>query len=296
MPDLFHTLHERDLGFLKIIAAAWGLEIEAPDAETALPLLVTGMSNRLLAQEIIETLPDAARQAVHALLNNEGQLSWSLFTRRFGEVRSLGAGKRDRERPDLHPASPAEILWYRGLIGRAFFNLPPEPQEYAYIPKDLLALLEPLNLANAGHFGAPALFDGYTHIVPANLHALDDACTLLAALRSGQPLPDVEKSMLVIPAPVLTKLCQAAGLIDDKLEPNTENLRLFLEAAPLPALKILVDAWQTSLAFNDLRFLPGLVFEGEWQNAPFQTRTAILAMLEQLPQDEWWSLPAFVQA
>ena len=46
------------------------------------------MSNRLLAQEIIETLPDAARQAIFALLNNQGQLSWSLFCRRFGEVRN----------------------------------------------------------------------------------------------------------------------------------------------------------------------------------------------------------------
>ena len=75
MPDLLHTLHEQDLGFLKIIAAAWGLELQAPDAETALPLLVAGMSNRLLAREIIETLPDAARQAIYALLNNQGQLS-----------------------------------------------------------------------------------------------------------------------------------------------------------------------------------------------------------------------------
>ncbi len=296
MPDLFHTLYGQDLGFLKIIATAWGLEIEAPDADTALPILVAGMSNRLLAQEIIETLPDAARQAVYALLNNQGQLSWSLFCRRFGEVRNLGAGKRDRERPDLNPASPAEVLWYRGLIGRAFFNLPPEPQEYAYIPNDLLALLEPLSMADSQPFGSPAFKQDYAHIIPASLRILDDACTLLAALRSGQALVDVEKSMLAIPAPVLTKLCQSAGLIDETLNPDTEQLRRFLEADPLPAMEMLVTAWKNSSAFNDLRFIPGLVFEGEWQNAPLQTRTAILSMLQQLPQDEWWSLSAFVQA
>jgi Helicase conserved C-terminal domain len=296
MPDILHTLHEHDLGFLKIIAEAWGLELQAPDAETALPLLIAGMSNRLLAQEIIETLPDAAHQAVHALLNNEGRLSWSLFCRRFGEVRSLGAGKRDRERPDLHPASAAEVLWYRGLIGRAFFNLPPEPQEYAYIPEDLLALLEPLSIENALPAGNPAPTESYAHILPASLRILDDACTLLAALRSGQSLPNVEKSMLSIPAKVLTTLCRAAGLIDEEYNPDTEKLRLFLEAEPLQTLEILVKAWQTSFNFNDLRFIPGLIFEGEWQNAPLQTRTTILSMLEQLPQDEWWSLPAFVQA
>ena len=296
MPDLFHTLHEQDLGFLEIVAAAWGLELQAPDAETALPILVAGMSNRLLAQEIIETLPDAARQAMYTLLNNQGQLSWSLFCRRFGVVRSLGAGKRDRERPDLHPASPAEVLWYRGLIGRAFFNLPPEPQEYAYIPGDLLALLEPLSIHDASPAGEPAVKHGYAHIIPASTRILDDVCTLLAALRSGIPLPNVEKEMLAIPVALLTGLCQAAGLIDETQQPNPEQLRLFLEAEPLQALEMLVHAWKTSSAFNDLRFLPGLVFEGEWQNAPLQTRTVILAMLEHLPQDEWWSLPAFIQA
>ena len=296
MPDLFHTLHEQDLGFLKIIAEAWGLELQAPDADAALPLLIAGMSNRLLAQEIIDTLPDAARQAVHALLNNQGQLSWSLFCRRFGEVRSLGAGKRDRERPDLNPASAAEVLWYRGLIGRAFLNLPPEPQEYAYIPEDLHTLLEPLSIENALPAGSPALAEDYAHKLPAGLRILDDACTLLAALRSGQSLPEVEKNMLSIPAPVLTTLCQAGGLIDEAQNPDTEKLRLFLEAEPLQALEMLVKAWQTSPSFNDLRFIPGLVFEGEWQNAPLQTRTAILSMLEHLPPDEWWSLPAFVQA
>ena len=296
MPDLFHTLLGQDLGFLKIVAAAWGLELQAPDAETALPILVTGMSNRLLAHEIIETLPDAARQAMYALLNNQGQLSWSLFCRRFGEVRSLGAGKRDRERPDLHPASPAEVLWYHGLIGRAFFNLPPEPQEYAYIPNDLLALLEPLSINDTSPAGEPAAVNDYAHIIPASTRILDDVCTLLAALRSGISIPNAEKELLAIPAALLTGLCQAAGLIDETLQPNPEQLRLFLEAEPLPALEMLVQAWKTSPAFNDLRFLPGLVFEGEWQNAPLQTRTAILAMLEHLPQDEWWSLPAFIQA
>ena len=296
MPDLYHTLHEQDLGFLKIIAEAWGLELDAPNADAALPLLVAGMSNHLLTQEIIETLPDTARQAVHALLNNEGRLSWSLFVRRFGEVRSLGAGKRDRERPDLHPASAAEVLWYRGLIGRAFFNLPPEPQEYAYIPNDLLALLEPMSIENALPAGSPARTNDYAHIIPASQRILDDVCSLLAALRSGQPLPEVEKYMLATPIDVLTSLCKAAGLIDEEQKPDIDKLPLFLEAEPLQALTMLVNAWQTSPNINDLRFVPGLVFEGEWQNAPLQTRTTILSMLEKLPQDEWWSLPAFIQA
>lgn len=296
MPDLFHTLHGHDLGFLKIIAGAWGLELQAPDADTALPILIAGMSNRLLAQEIIETLPNPARQAVHSLLDNEGQLSWSLFCRRFGEVRTMGAGKRDRERPDLNPASPAEVLWYRGLIGKAFFNLPPEPQEYAYIPEDLLAILEPLAIENSVPFGTPALSGEHHHPLPVSLRILDDTCTLLAALRSNFSLSSFEDEMLAIPSPVLIGLCKAAGLIDEEQNPNLEKLRQFLEADQAQALAMLVKAWKSSHSFNDLRFVPGLVFEGEWQNDALQTRTVILSMVQQLPAESWWSLPAFIQA
>ena len=53
----------------------------------------------------------------------------------------MGAGKRDRERPHLKPASTAEALFYRGLLARAFFDTEKGPQEFAYIPDDLLAII-----------------------------------------------------------------------------------------------------------------------------------------------------------
>ncbi len=146
MPDLTHTLQGNDLGFLRMVAGAWGIELNSPDAYIALPVLVSAMQNRQLVNEVIESLPAAARGALMALIENDGALPWSLFCRKFGEVRVMGAAKRDRERPDLNPESPAELLWYRALIGKAFFNLPPEPQEFAYLPDDLLEYLQPLGV------------------------------------------------------------------------------------------------------------------------------------------------------
>ncbi len=130
MPDLAQTLQGTDLGFLRMVAGAWGLDLNAPDSHTALPVVVEALQDAELVREILDVLPQEALQALQALLENNGCMTWAMFTRRYGEVRSMGPGKRDRERPDLKPTSNAEILWYRALIGRAFLHFPPaEPQE-----------------------------------------------------------------------------------------------------------------------------------------------------------------------
>ncbi len=50
----------------------------------------------------------------------------------------MGAARRQRERPDIHPASQAESLFYKGLIGKAFFDARGGPSEFAYIPDEIL--------------------------------------------------------------------------------------------------------------------------------------------------------------
>ena len=68
---------------------------------------------------------------------------------------------------------------------RAFLNLPPdsEPQEYAYIPEDLLPLLPSLRADTPRPWAArPRPMNPRSHSWPM-MHILDHACTLLAALR-----------------------------------------------------------------------------------------------------------------
>ena len=297
MPDLSHTLQGNDLGFLRMVAGVWGIELNSPDAYTALPVLVSAMKNRRLAGEVIESLPAAARSALQALLENEGALPWSLFCRKFGEVRVMGAAKRDRERPDLNPDSPAELLWYRALIGKAFFNLPPEPQEFAYIPEDLLEYLHTLGTSGPQPLGRPASPIESAHAIPASDRLLDHACTLLAALRLNPKLDDLTASGWETPAPLLRSLLLAAGLLDANNAPVPENTRAFLEANRAVALSQLCRAWLASPSFNDLRtIVPGLLFEGEWNNHPLETRHALIDMLSMLPLDKWWSLASFVTA
>ena len=295
MPDLIQTLEGADLGLLRMIAGAWGLDLTAPDAHAALPLLVEALHDAELVREILDVLPPEALQALQLLLASEGHMTWAMFTRRFGDARSMGPGRRDRERPDKKPASNTEILWYRALIGRAFMHFPPaEPQEYAYIPDDLLDYLRPLATHSLPPLGRPASPPECSHETLASDHILDHACTLLAALRLGFKLADLDDSCWEIPAALLTQLVQAAGLLDANLQPQPEPARSLLEAPRPAALASLVRAWMNSPDFNDLRGLPDLKFEGEWANNPLHARQAVLDLLSQVPPVTWWSLPAFV--
>jgi len=296
MPDLLHTLQGNDLGFMRIVAEAWGIDLNAPDAFTAIPILVKGIKNCQLVSEVVESLPAEARQALQYLMENEARLPWALFCRRFGELRLMGPGKRDRERPDLQPASAIEVLWYRALIGKAFMDLPPEPQEYAYIPDDLLEYLSPLGIGAVPPLGRPATPLECAFHIPVNDRILDHACTLLAARRAEVDLASLDTGEWPIPLNAFSSLLQAAGLLDAKGAPKPEAVRAFLEASRSEALAQLASAWMKSKTFNELRLLPGLLFEGQWQNDALLARQAILEFLSQLPQAAWWSLPAFISA
>ena len=252
MPDLQHTLQGNDLGYLKMVAGAWGIDLAAPDAHTALPLLVNALLNRSLVAEIVEALPADAHQALEALQHNEGVMPWALFTRRFGEVRAMGAARRDRERPDLKPASPAEMLWYRALISKAFLALSAEPQEYAYIPDDLLDLIGPLSGAAPAPLGRPASPGESATVIPASDRVLDHACTLLAALRMGLDVDKLDAAGWNIPPRALRALLYSAGLLDSQWMPIPEPARAFLEAPRGQALAELAAAWMDSETFNEI--------------------------------------------
>lgn len=297
MPDLEHTLQGHDLGFLKIIARGWGIELTAPDAVTALPLLVNGILDHTDFSEVIEALPQDAKNVLLTLLAGEGRMGWAAFTRKYGEVRRMGAGRRDRERPDLRPASAAEVLWYRGLLGRAFLTPSGkgEPVEYAYIPDDILPLLPALRSDSPPPLGRPATPVESSHPVPATDRILDHACTLLAALRTGlDPAPHLPKNGITPEA--LKGLLNAARLLDYDGIPHPERTRAFLGAPRGKALSLLVGGWLEDKAFNELRLLPGLKFEGEWTNDAMRARKAILELVGQIPENRWWSLSALVGA
>ncbi len=301
MPDLIHSLQDKDLGHLNIVAELWGVEIHAPDVRRALSELSAALLDNQAVDETIEILPGESRKALEALIVNRGRLPWTAFSRQFGEVRVMGPGRRDRELPHRHPISSAEALWYRGLVARAFFDTPNGPEEFAYIPDNLLQFLpepanpQPVPKNGLAPLGRPATGGEKVHRIPAVDRILEDACTLLAARRMVQAVDTLELPWS-IPTAVLGPLLTVAGILDDEGTPKLEEAKAFLEMSRGQALAYLVSRWRSSDVFDELRLIPHLQIEGKWINQPRQSREKILAMLGSLPQDVWWSLPAFIQS
>jgi len=295
MPDLMHSLYGRDLGFLRMVAGLWGIELGAPNVRSALPLLVKAMLNPELANEIVESLPPPAGQALQALAKQGGMLPWTQFTRQYGEVQSMGTAKRDRERPDLHPSTPTEMLWYYGLVSQAFLDQPPEPQQYAYIPEDLFAIIHIPGEPEAAALGRPARSGESAVVLSATDRVLDHACTILAALRLGLSLDQIQTEGWNIPLRNLQALLFTAGLTDGSGIPLPEPVRKFLEAPRGEAIVQLASSWIKSTSYNELRLLSGLTFEGEWVNDPLSARTRLIEHLTRLPQDTWWNLDSFIE-
>ena len=314
MPDLNKSLQNQDIGFLRIVAESWGVALTQGDARAALPVLVMALRDQALVSEVVEALPAAARQALDGLSRSSGRMPWALFTRRYGVLREFGPGRRDREKPHLDPASPAEILWYRALIGRAFFDTPAGPEEFAFIPDDLANLLPPPVTAVAEALGRPASPVERAFPLLVSDRLLDHATTLLAALRLGLPLEQVrlytpawqDPAFPLSPPPLTLEAIRlflsAAGLLDAAGMPLPEPVKAFLEAPRGEALAMLARAWLDSAQFNDLRLVPTLRAEGEWENDPRRARQAVIDFIASVTEPDrqrghpFWSLGAFVQA
>ncbi|MFN8386498.1 MAG: hypothetical protein U0X92_08790 [Anaerolineales bacterium] len=195
MPDLIHSLLHQDIGHLRIIAELWGLELDSTDADSARDELSASLLDFNLLADHLASLPPKADSAIAALIASNGRIAWATFARQFGDIREMGAGKRDREHPHRNPISTSEILFYRGILARAFFDTDKGSQEFAYIPDDLLPLISrrrdeqlpipttpPTSTKNES-LGRAASPNEKGKEILADDSILDDATTLLAALR-----------------------------------------------------------------------------------------------------------------
>jgi hypothetical protein len=306
MLTLEQSLRIQDLGYLQIVADLWNVRLDSSDTQSAAQQLIAVILDSARLNEMLGNLPETGQTALDDLLLAGGEMPWSLLARRHGEVREMGPGRRARERPHLNPISASEMLWYRGLIARAFFDAPQGPQEFAFIPADLMNIMPQPQSSQKTHLGRAAKPDERAVPMFANDRILDHACTYLAALRLGfseEKIAEISSAWqlttLRIPYPLspraLRDLLSAVGLLDVNNIPMPEVTRHFLELTREKALAQLGRAWMHSPNCNDLRLIPDLIIEGEWQNDPLQARYAILDLLNSLPKDVWWSLNAFVE-
>jgi len=306
MPSLIQSLQGRDIGHLHIIAQLWGIELPAADKKSVLKKLIANLLMPDHVKGTLESLTTDARSALETLVNSDGKHPWAAFIRRYGGIRDVGLGPRDREKIFLHPISPTEELLFRGLMAKSFFDLPAGPQEFAYIPDDFLLLIKNWAVArnrNKGPdpskitdpLGHPASQKDHQQTIEASDRLLDDATTLLAATRMGLPPPAT-----FIPVNVVKDFLSAAKIVlpssqgTGREESKIQSVRIFLEATRKEALEGLQRTWLDSDTFNELIQVPGIIFEGVLIYQPRLTRQFLLGLLKSIPKNTWWSLPSFI--
>lgn len=309
MPDLRRVLLDYDLDLLRVLADLWGVALTALTPKDAAEELIAYMHEPARVAELIDDLPEDACLALRAL--RPGRQPLAQFTRQHGALRQMGAARREREQPWRMDASPVEMLWYRGLLATAFVDDGRGLEEFVFIPSDLIPLL-PDRVAPATEAPPPGTpFSPSSVRRPAStVEAADEVTTLLAYLQlnsvnlyDGRLSASARASVtpfLRQPAALdfFTHLVGALGLAEGSpFKPAANVARPFLEAERSKQIQMLAEAWRGSRAWNDLKQLPGLVFEGTaWHNEPLVARGVILDWLAQVPSGEWWSLDSFLEA
>lgn len=308
MPPLERVLTDYDLGLLRVIAGLWGLDLNAPSQREAVALVSAWLrdADRVSAQ--VAALSPAECAALEAVRRAGGRLPLARFARTHGEVRAMGPARREREQPWRVDPSPAEALWYRALTGHGFFEIESGPQEFVFIPEDLLKFIPEMPQPPPPPPGTPA--PSPETFAAAEPCLADDMVTLLAyaqitplRLEGGTlttRLPAAVRRFLR--APEGLDLCFQLALdlkllSDTPLKPDPTNASPFLDLTRAEQTRRLADAWRASPDWNDLRRMPGLIFEGaKWRNDPALAREAILKLLADVPPGAWWSLDSFVAA
>lgn len=300
MTDLWHSLLKTEYSHLKIIAGKWGFDFTARDAREGIDQVVDAFLTGAFLNDISHTLTQEEQEVLIWLDDQGGKSPWDQVTRKFGQVREMGAGKLERERPDLDPVSPLENLWYRALIARGFFETETGPQEFAFLPDDLREMIMPLlnpersSPSTEEFLCRVAAPRERAEILPGPWFILDQICTLLAGIRMDLDpalhMPDLSRPE----SGFYHELARAAGLLDDSGNPSAERIREFLELEDPAALKTLWDSWHTGEMLPELYLVPGLEVEGEPALDGSRVRKRLLAYLAGLPEGEWWSIESFL--
>jgi hypothetical protein len=297
MRSLVSALSDHELVTLRVIGEWWDLDLTGADKNRAIKEVAGALDQLDLETELAYLAAEEA-EAIQALAASGGRIAVGTFSRNYGEIRQMGPGRLEREEPWLDPNSTTEVLWYRGLIYRAFDQAAEADTlvEYYYLPHALLAKL-PQRAAPERETGspqhlqpaeAPGAYD------PAPTTAVDDLTTCLAFAQQAPLSPESRAGLhpYLFSADserldLLLTLAEDAGFLrgDGEGQRPARAAVGWLGLGRDAQLRALAEAWSAS-SWNDLCHTPGLACEGSgWQNDPIVARTALF---EHLPRDDSW--------
>jgi hypothetical protein len=276
------------------IAAYWGLDLQIDRRGNIAEQLAEHLAQTDEAREIFSALSDDEQLAIQRIASRQGRVFWDQFTREFGLLREMGAARREKERPHNNPSSVTESLFYKGWIGRAFFESGHGIREFAFLPDEFVALFENTVPPQIAISPSPVENGNITPRQSADDRILDHACTLLSLLRSGLPVEEAHFSGPAVPPQFLAALLSELDLIKEGQVINPARVKSFLEAPRDESFSMLARAWMESRSINELDFLPGLECEGGWKNRPWENRADVLNWARALAGAEWYAMENFI--
>ncbi|MCP4543301.1 MAG: hypothetical protein GY832_39815 [Chloroflexi bacterium] len=319
MRSLDQCLLDTHLPRLQAIARFWDVELTTSHPREAATQLAKAMAVPQTIADAWNALSDDHRQALGTLLDAGGQMPLRIFTRQWGEIRTMGPGRIEREQPWHAPISPAEGLWYKGFISRAFDPKARETYEAVFVPPELYTELR-AHLSTSSTPSPDISLKPTTK--PSTIHSaseifLDDVCTMLAYLQNEQvrPSPDGDwparhKANLAPqmhnPDParltLLYHMIQNLGWLRSVatkqktghtiLRPDPGPVTTWLQSPTNQQQSTLAKAWQNDPTWNDLFHVPSIHPEdtGAWRNDPLLARKTILNHLKECLPNTWYKL------
>src|SRR5258708_10290835 len=320
MLDLTRTFSYYDLELLRVIANRWDIDLDTRDAKQAAIYLSQMILRPEKVSEAWDRLTDEQRGALQTLLGAGGKMPSFVFARLYGEIRPMGPDKMERENPYLNPASLAEGLYYRGLIGTNFGEGIKGSQSFTYVPSDLIPLM-PVHKTGYKVEAEPEPVQPLPqpgNVRPSDTMLVDDIATLLAycqvndvLLQEGMLDPDHQRALkphllgsnTSARLSLMIALARGMGLATDTpdkqstFRPIPGAARKWLHKSRSPQVRTLAETWRDSTSYNDLGFTPGLKPErAGWQSDPLLARQTVLTFLEMVPPDGWWMVETFISA
>lgn len=313
-PDLHACLQQASWRHLSALMASHQL-LRHRDYRRAdlVALLHDHLSQTDVLRRIVETSDLTIRQALNALLQADGALPLHSFQASFGEIRLHRPWdtKTEPHQPWRSPVSPAETLYYLGLV----FLHPRQPQpgqsQRAILPADLIATLRQLVLPDPAT--APALS---FHPRPGLPPDLAWHMALFLATLTAEPIHPLHGRWL--PPSTLSAFAQRTGLVyapgftptrSERRQPYLAFIHFLAEAAGFLAgverLELTPLAWRWLAAGPVERWQTlwqswlqapselALLYRFPWADLSIVARDLIYRRLQQLPAGAAGSLPDF---
>ncbi len=295
MPDLTWIFTPEDPGFLRLVAEVWGAEDLDVSFDELLSNLKILIANKENLADVLDALPQPAREALQLLAAKGGKMPWADFSPQFGLIREMGAGRRDRLHPYLDPETISETLYYRGFLGKVFLDEKPEPREFVFIPDEILVGIQKADPVIMNLPGLSVPPDKIHYFILANDSILQDACTYITALRLGLSDAEIKNLPLAVEEKFLRVSLKGCEMLDDQDSVQSGPVKVFLEMPRSKALAKFVTFWKDSAGFNDLYLVEDLVFEKRCQHDPLSVRSQVLEVLKKIPSRTWWDLQSFIE-